>query len=326
MVNQGQRTVLLTGATGFVGRHLGPHLVQNGWRVRCLTRDVSRAAKGDPTLEWVKGDVADSESCLHALSGCQAALYLVHGIGEGSNYRRSEVMAASTFSNAAAQAGVERIVYLGGVAPNGPGSAHLRSRLEVGEALRSGLVKTIELRASMIVGHGSLSWVIVRDLAARLPMMVLPRWLKSRTQPVAIDDVVIALTKALELPLAASAWFDIPGPVTLSGKQILEDTARVMGFRHPRMLQVPFLSPRLSSLWVRLITRAEWAVAREIVIGLTEDLLAEDERFWHLIGHPQRLHFAKAAQLALEAERSDGPVRGAWGAIERVRGIHMKTA
>ncbi|MBK6849083.1 MAG: NAD(P)H-binding protein [Proteobacteria bacterium] len=205
-----ERSLLLTGATGFVGGAARPALAGEGWRVRCLTRAAARAQQRDPTLDWVQGDVSDPASCARALDGCQAALYLVHGIGEGRDYHRHEVRAASTFAQAAAAAGVERIVYLGGVAPTGAGSAHLRSRLDVGEALRAGPVKTIELRASMIVGHGSLSWLIVRDLAARLPFMVLPRWLKSRTQPVAIDDVVVALLRALELPLAASAWFDIP--------------------------------------------------------------------------------------------------------------------
>jgi uncharacterized protein YbjT (DUF2867 family) len=148
---------------------------------------------------------------------------------------------------------------------------------------------------------------------------VLPRWLESRTQPLAIDDVVTALVRALELPLASSAWFDVPGPATLSGKEILEQTARVMGLRRPLMIEVPLLSPRLSSLWVRFVTRARWSVAREVVIGLTEDLLARDERFWALIGHPHRSSFAEAARRALEAERGDRPIQGIWGAIERAR-------
>ena len=321
-----ERSLLLTGATGFVGGAVRPTLAREGWRVRCLTRDLARVQKREPTLDWVQGDVADPASYARALDGCQAALYLVHGIGDGPDYHRHEVAAASTFSIAAAAAGVERIVYLGGVAPPGAGSEHLRSRLDVGEALRAGPVKTIELRASMIVGHGSLSWIIVRDLAARLPFMVLPRWLKSRTQPVAIDDVVVALVRALELPLAASAWFDIPGPVTLSGKEILEETARVMGLAHPRMLELPLLSPRLSSLWVRFVTRAQWSVAREVVVGLTEDLLARDDRFWELVGHPHRLFFAEAARLALDAERGDGRVQGTWGAIERLRGLSKRSA
>jgi uncharacterized protein YbjT (DUF2867 family) len=315
-----KRTILLTGATGFVGSAVRPALAAAGWRVRCLTRDAARARRREPELEWVQGDVGDAASCQRALAGCRAALYLVHGIGEGPGYHQREVMAAATFSAAAALVGVERIVYLGGVAPAGTGgSEHLRSRLEVGETLRAGAVRTIELRASMIVGHGSLSWLIVRDLAARLPVMVLPRWLKSRTQPVAIVDVVLALVRALDLPLAASQWFDGPGPDTLSGKEILEQTARVMGLHPPRMVGVPLLSPRLSSLWVRFVTRAQWSVAREVVVGLTQDLLAHDEHFWRLVGHPQRVAFVEAARQALQAEHARDPIGGAWGAIERAR-------
>src|SRR5512140_3049373 len=223
-----ERSLLLTGATGFVGGAVRPALLRDGWRVRCLTRHADRAREREPGFDWVQGDMADPASVAQALDGCHAALYLVHGIGEGADYHRREVIAASSFAKAAAAAGVERIVYLGGVAPAGAGSDHLRSRLDVGEALRAGSVRAIELRASMIVGHGSLSWLIVRDLAARLPVMVLPRWMKSRTQPVAIDDVVVALVRALDLPLTANAWFDTPGPDTLSGKEILEETARVL--------------------------------------------------------------------------------------------------
>jgi uncharacterized protein YbjT (DUF2867 family) len=315
----GVRRILLTGATGFVGGAVRPALAARGWKVRALTRDAARARPTAPLLDWAEGDVGDEASVTRALEGCQAALYLVHGMGAGAGFHEREVASAESFARAAANAGVERLVYLGGVAPRGAGSEHLRSRLEVGAVLRKGSVKTLELRASMIVGHGSLSWLIVRDLAARLPVMVLPRWLESRTEPVAIDDVVVALVRALDLPLEESASFDLPGPETLSGQEILERTASVLGLRKPRMLGVPLLTPRLSSLWVRFVTRARWSVAREVVVGLTEDLLAKDDSFWQLIHHPQRLTFLEAAERALEIEYQDQPVPGPWGVIERMR-------
>jgi uncharacterized protein YbjT (DUF2867 family) len=318
---RGERTLLLTGATGFVGGAVRPALIEAGWNVRNLTRDAERAAGREPEHVWVQGDVGDRASMARALEGVQASLYLVHGIGEGPGFHEREVDAATGFAEVAAEAGVERIVYLGGVAPSGPGSEHLRSRVEVGEALRSGRVPTIELRASMIVGHGSLSWLIVRDLAARLPVMILPRWLRSRTQPVGIDDVVVALVRSLDLPIEASVWFDVPGPETLSGKEILDRTAVLMGLGVPRSVDVPFLSPRLSSLWIRLVTRADWTVAREVVIGLTEDLLARDDAFWSRIGHPRRASFDEAARQALAAERGARPARGPWALVERARGV-----
>jgi uncharacterized protein YbjT (DUF2867 family) len=306
--------ILLTGATGFVGSAVHPALARRG-RVRCLTRDAARARARWPLLDWVEGDVAD---CARELEGCSTALYLVHSIGEGSGFRRHEVEAARRFADAAGAAGVGRIVYLGGVAPAGRASEHLRSRLEVGEALRAGPVTTVELRASMIVGHGSLSWLIVRDLAARLPVMVLPRWLRSRTEPVAIDDVVVALIGALDIPLDASKWFDIPGPAALTGEQILVETAAAMGLPPPLRVAVPLLTPQLSSLWIRFVTRARWTVAHEIVLGLAGDLLSNEDRFWRAIGHPQRLPFREAARRALEAEQREAqPMGGAWAAVER---------
>jgi uncharacterized protein YbjT (DUF2867 family) len=138
-----QRKILLTGATGFVGSAVAPALVAQGWRVQCLSRDVARARTNTPNLEWVQGDVSDPASCAAALEGCQAVLYLVHGIGEGSHYQQHEVEAANNLSKAAAAAGLERIVYLGGVAPGGKGSEHLRSRLMVGEVLRAGPIKAM---------------------------------------------------------------------------------------------------------------------------------------------------------------------------------------
>ncbi|MFO0575902.1 MAG: NAD(P)H-binding protein [Polyangia bacterium] len=315
-----EKRLLLTGATGFVGSAVHPALVAAGWSVRCLTRDPDRARARWPRIDWAAGDVTDEASCRRALSGCTAALYLVHSMGEGAGYQRRDGRAARCFARAAAAAGVQRLVYLGGMLPEGTPSRHLRSRIEVGRLLREGRVPTLELRASMIVGYGSLSWLVVRDLAARLPAMVLPRWLESRTEPVAIDDVVVALVRALELPELGSACFDIPGPQALSGQEIIEETARAMGLPRAKVLRVPLLTPRLSALWVRFVTRARWSVAREIVVGLQHDVLARDDRFWQLIHHPRRLTFAEAAERAIQTERAAERPHGAWGMIELVRG------
>lgn len=313
------RRLLLTGATGFVGRAVAPALQAAGWTVRGLSRNGARAAIRHPELEWVDGDVADEKALRKAFEGCEAALYLVHSVGIGPDYHQRELDSARHFAKAAAEAGVKRIVYLGGVAPQGKGSEHLRSRLDVGALLRRGPVPAVELRASMIVGHGSLSWLMVRDLAARLPAMVLPAWLHSRTEPVAIDDVVAALVGALELKEVppGGASYDLPGPEILSGTEILTEAARAMGLSRPVTVEVPLVTPRLSSFWVRFVTRADWKVARQLVMGLTEDLLARDDHYWTLIGHPQRQRFADAAHAALAREEREGPIPGLWGAVER---------
>lgn len=314
--------LLLTGATGFVGRALWEALdapASAGYRVRRATRDPERAARRWPSRTWVRTDVESGEGLGAALEGCRGAYYLVHGMRGGQpDFRGREVAAARRFAVAAAAAGLERIVYLGGVAPADAASEHLRSRLEVGAALASGPVPALELRASMIVGAGSVSWMIVRDLAARLPAMILPRWMRSRTQPVAIADVVRALEAGLRLPLAASASFDLPGPEILTGREILDAAADTMRLRRPLVIEVPLLSPWLSSHWVRLVTRADWEIARELVLGLASDLVARDARYWTAIRHISLTTFSQAAAQALVEEQHAPPARGAGRAAEQL--------
>ncbi len=311
--------VLLTGASGFIGRNLHGPLTAAGLEVRCLARDPAAARRRWPDRTWVGGDVGVPASLAPALEGCATAYYLVHGMGSGApGWEDEEVRWAEEFAEAAGAAGVRRLVYLGGVAPRGEPSAHLRSRLATGQVLRSGPVPCLELRAGMIVGAGSASWTIVRDLAARLPAMVLPAWLAHRSEPVAVDDVLAALVAAAGLALPESTCWDIPGPEPLTGKEILLRVAAVLG-RRPLLLDIPLVTPRLSSHWIRLVTRADHAVARELVEGLTSDLLAARPGYWAAAGLPPPRSLEEAARLALAAEA--GTLTSAGRLAEAVAGL-----
>jgi uncharacterized protein YbjT (DUF2867 family) len=290
--------VLVTGASGFVGRHLLHRLRAEGVAVRCASRDPGRAATSSPGCEWVCLDVERRATLPSALAGCRAVVYLVHAMGRRPGFERREQLAAEVVADEAARAGVERIVYLGGVAPRGRPSRHLQSRLRTGEILRAAPVPVFELRASMIIGHGSISWRIVRDLATRLPAMILPRWLKTRSQPVAVDDVVFGLRTALDLPLEGAGIYELAGPEILSAREILTRIARLRGTR-PVTISVPVLSPRLSSYWLKLVTQADYDVARELVEGLTSDLLPTHPSLWALVPDHRLLSFDEAASRAL---------------------------
>ena len=308
------RPVLVTGATGFVGRALVPELLRAGRSVRATTRALREGL--DPTLEWIEADLGRPADLPRALEGVEAAYFLVHGMASGrDDYAEGERCAAAAFTREAALAGVERIVYLGGVAPRGAPSRHLASRLAVGEVLRAGKVPVVELRASMIIGAGSASWQVVRDLALRLPAVVLPAWSESRTCPIAAGDVVAALVAALDVPLGASAWFDIPGPETLAIREILVRVAALRGRELP-LLRTPLPAPRLSTLWLKLVSDANWPVVRELVQGLEHDLLPADDRYWKLARLPARLPFDDAARRALEGDRPGAGLRGAFTAVE----------
>jgi uncharacterized protein YbjT (DUF2867 family) len=307
-MNRTSQNILVTGGTGFVGGALLPALVADGHAVRATTRN----APGGPAagVEWMRCDVTDRGDVERAVAGVDTAYFLVHSMRSGrSDYADVERDVAQQFADAAARAGVKRIFYLGGVAPEELPSKHLQSRLQVGEILRGGAVPALELRASMIVGNGSASWQIVRDLAMRLPAMILPAWTESRTCPVAIEDVTAALVRGLELPLERSAWFDIPGPEVLSAREMLLRVAALRGRRVPG-LRVPFLSVSLSSWWLKLVTRTDFALARQLVLGLTADLLPRDRRYWAAIDYEPRWTFDGAARHALALEEAEPNLRG----------------
>ena len=295
--------VVVCGARGFVGQHLVQALTEHGHEVIGGSRSPERARDQFPRVCWVELDVERPKTLAKAFEGADAVVYLVHQMRSGSDdLVAAERESAHGVREAAEAAGVQRIVYLGGPVPEGaPCSKHLDARRQTGEALRGGQVSTIELRAGMIIGAGSESWTIVRDLALRLPVMILPRWLATRSQPIFIDDVVKALVRAVEMEHPGSQWYDLPGPEVLSARAILERVAAVAGLS-PVMMWVPVLTPSLSSHWIRLITRADYTVAKKLVMGLTHDLVAPDDGFWALHPDLKRTPFDSAVAYALADE------------------------
>ncbi|MFN0250622.1 MAG: NAD(P)H-binding protein [Kofleriaceae bacterium] len=300
--------ILVTGATGFVGRHVVVALRDAGHRVRCATRSLERARASSPELEWVELDLLRPSTLEPALAGCDSAVFLVHGMesGHGTDYPEREQRGAHAFAEAAAAARLTRIVYLGGVVPTTGASRHLRSRQRTGETLRAGSVETLELRAAMVIGAESTSWVMVRDLARRLPAMVLPRWLRNTSYPIGIDDVVHGIVAALALPTTGSAIFELPGPERLTHREVLIRAATAMGRRRRLMISVPILTPRLSSYWIALVTRTSLVMARELVEGVRSNLEPTNESLWDRIGH-RPLSIDEAIRRALVDERTKPP-------------------
>jgi uncharacterized protein YbjT (DUF2867 family) len=269
---------LVTGATGFVGGRLTAALLERGAEVSCLVRDSGRAGElVERGAEVYEGDVLEAETLAPALEGAHAAYYLVHGMGRGSSgdFAERERQAALNFATAARAAGVERTVYLGGLGRQ-PRSAHLRSRNETGRLLGAEGPALTYFRAAMVVGSGSASYETLRHLVTRLPVMIAPSWLQTKTQPIDIDDVVAYLAQAPEVEAAAGREVEIGGPDVLSYGEMLDRMAVALGKRPRPTLPVPVLSPRLSSLWIGLVTPVDSGVARPLVEGLSTETVVDD--------------------------------------------------
>jgi len=261
--------ILLTGATGYVGGVLLHELEHRGHAVRCLARRPEKlAGQTGPATEVIAGDAGDPDVLARACDGIDIAYWLVHSMESGVDFERSDRLAAERFAAAATAAGVRRIIYLGGLgADDDRLSAHLRSRHEVGAILRSSGLDVVEFRASIVIGAGSFSFDLVRTLVERLPVMICPAWLATPTQPIAIADVVAYLAAAVDLPAGAARIFEIGGPDRVSYGAIMREYARQRGLRR-LMIPVPVLTPRLSSLWLKLVAPRYSKVGRKLIDGL----------------------------------------------------------
>ena len=278
-----ERRVLVTGASGYVGGRLVPALEARGERVRCLARNPSYlGGRFSSRTEVVRGDVLDRDSLETALRGVDAAYYLVHSMGSKADFEAQDRIGARNFARAARRQGVRRVIYLGGLVPGGGLSPHLASRREVGRILASGGAPTLEFRASIIIGSGSLSFELLRSLVNRLPCMVTPRWVRTPAQPIAIDDVIAYLIRGLDLELEGSEVFEIGGPRRVTYGELMQEYAQQIGVRRV-MVPVPLLSPRLSSLWLGLVTPVYARVGRKLVTSLRNETVVRDpsalERF-----------------------------------------------
>jgi len=306
--------VLILGATGFIGRRLIPELVDRNIRLRLLVRDPSKARgllQEGADIEVRKGDIFEERSLRDALEGIHTAYYFVHSLGGKTltvnlEFVKKDRKGAETFINAANEAGLKRVIYLGGLGEMGEGlSEHLRSRAEVGKILSLGNPAASVLRAAVIIGAGGASFEMLRYLVERLPVMICPRWIDTRIQPIALQDVLAYLVGCLLNPQTAGQTFDIGGPEILSYRKMMHQYAEARGLTERFVITVPVLTPLLSAYWVDLVTPIPSGIAHALIEGLKNEVVCKDNRIDEFVPI-KKTPFKEAVKLAFSEEK-EGP-------------------
>ena len=294
--------ILVTGATGYVGGRLVPRLLAAGHRVRCVVRDPERLAghAWRDQVEVVQGDLMAPEALAPAMQGIDLLYYLVHSLGAGEDFARRDREAALACAATARRMGVRRIIYLGGLGdPDADLSRHLRSRQETGDALRQSVPPVTEFRAAVIVGSGSLSFEMIRYLSERLPIMICPRWVYTRVQPIAIRNVLDYLCAAITCPESVGRIIEIGGQDVITYADMMQGYARARGLRR-RLVAVPVLTPRLSSYWVHLVTPIPSNIAGPLIKGLGNEVVVRDALASQLFPDIHPLDYDRSVRLALD--------------------------
>jgi uncharacterized protein YbjT (DUF2867 family) len=308
--------IAITGATGYIGGRLVPRLLDAGYAVRCLVRSPRKLSDRpwaqNPHVETVQVDLEDAAALTASLQGCDAAYFLVHSmVSAGAAYAEKDLKLATGFATACKNAGVQRIIYLGGLGEMGDGlSEHLTSRREVEKALNSAGVPVTTLRAAMIIGSGSASFEILRYLVQRLPVMVTPKWVITKCQPIAVRNVLAYLAGLLEKPETAGETYDIGGPEVLTYHQIMNIMAEELKLPKRVIIPLPILTPTLSSYWIHLVTPLNKEIARPLAEGLRNPVIARDDRITKII--PQKLLTVREAIAAARSKTAEGLVETSW--------------
>ena len=296
---------LVFGASGYIGSNLVPKLLSRDIAVRAVSRQMQALkARHWKNVELVEADALEPDTLTQALVNVDTAYYLVHSMAAGRNFSSIDLKAAANFAMAAESAGVRRIIYLGGLVPEDADSEHIVSRRETGEILRQGKVPVTEVRAGIIVGAGSAAFEVMRDLVFHLPAMITPRWVRAKSPPIALDNLLEYLVQLPDIDEAAGQIYDAAGPETLTYEEMMRVLADVAGKRQPVIIPVPVLSPKLSSYWLRFVTSVPTNIAKALIGGLKHDFTADTAPLQQLV--PQSLlDFRASVEAAFKAEQQE---------------------